>query len=141
MKKDLLNELKDAKSSEVMTAATGHVIETFGAWQESDDYKNARRWCADEGAVDGSLWHAYLTGFQVAQKIFEKLEGDNKKEWGIAEVNLVAAISALRGYTYFGGPGDVEYFKRLREHYIAQIENAAKAFLPAEIEFSDGDGK
>lgn len=50
--------------------------------------------------------------------------------WDMKSVKLAGAISALKGYTTTTGPGSPEYFERLRDHYIAELEKAAVAFLP-----------
>lgn len=54
----------------------------------------------------------------------------NAGDWDMKAVNLVSAISALKGYTTTTGPGTPDYFQRLRDHYIAELEKAAAAFLP-----------
>jgi len=38
-------------------------------WKQTDDYANTRKWALHPTHVDGSLWHAYWSGYQASGAI------------------------------------------------------------------------
>ena len=67
---DVRSEDERAGSKFTMTPAdpNGPLMQAWTAYQQTDDYQNTLKWATKPEHTEGSLWAAFMTGFEMASR-------------------------------------------------------------------------
>lgn len=81
------------------------------AYQSSGEYQNTKNWAAFEEHVDGSLWAAFVEGWEAGSnkgKLQSALEASQREAEELRKVNsaALAVIKAANAYTDSAGEDD-----------------------------------
>jgi hypothetical protein len=71
------------------------VMVAWNAFQETDDFKNSQKWASHPNNLQGSLWHMFFQGYQIASKhaadLYEHVDPASDQE----RVNNVPGAGAM----------------------------------------------